>query len=149
MDYDSDTRDRQILHFSCEFSDRFSNGDRNFTLFPDTSYSAETVVWWDEISKLPGSEKGALASGYSTTYDRLRVISASPVHQVVYNQDVSKKYSLFTAVGFESDGLVVTFMGCQTNNLVTFGSWSSTEENKAYEIRPELCPLGKYGYDPR
>ena len=35
-------------------------------------------------------------------------------------------------------------------SLLTFNlDWQSTSENGAAELRPDLCPLGKYGYDSR
>jgi len=35
-------------------------------------------------------------------------------------------------------------------SLLTFNlDWKSTKENGAAELRPDICPLGKYGYDSR
>jgi hypothetical protein len=119
------------------------------TLYPEHSHSPETVAYWDNATRVPGWENSASASGYDTTYDRLRVLSALPLFQVLYNYD-DKKESLHQAfVAFEADGLVLGYGGCSNTLHAGSSFWKSTKENGAARIRPELCPLGKYGYDSR
>jgi HAMP domain-containing protein len=118
-------------------------------LYPENSYSPETVAYWDNATRVPGWENSASASGYDTTYDRLKVLSALPLFQVLYNYD-DKKESLYqTFVAFEADGLILGYSGCSNTLHAGSGFWKSTEENGAARIRPDLCPLGKYGYDSR
>jgi len=60
-----------------------------------------------------------------------------------------KKNKLIAAsVGFEADGMYAGYGGC-FDGFARFAFWQSSEDNGAYKIRPKLCPLGKYGFDPR
>jgi len=51
-------------------------------------------------------------------------------------------------IALEADGMMVGYVGCD-NAYLGLSDWSSSESNTAANLRPELCPLGKYGYDPR
>ena len=86
---------------------------------------------------------------YDTTYDRLRVLSAIPVFQTIHKSASDKDIILMNAVAMEADGMVVGYQGCSLAGEAIAAFWESTISNHAYEIRPELCPNGKYGYDPR
>jgi hypothetical protein len=147
--YPGGSRHLQVPFFSCESQGTEFDGDRDSTVFPNASFSAETTAWWDNATTVPGWEKSSSASGYDFTYDRLRVISALPMLQVLYNADLTKERIIALYVAFEADGLVVGYTGCNTPHHVTYPEWVSSEKNKAAELRPELCPLGKHGYDPR
>jgi hypothetical protein len=68
--------------------------------------------------------------------------------EALFNYDKEKRTVLNAWTGFEADGMVIGYSGCDVS-WATLSSWSSNEGNGAYKIRPELCPLGKYGYDPR
>ena len=60
---------------------------------------------------MPGSDKRASASGYGSTYDRVRVLSAlSTVHFPLYNYfpGVDEKVHLGAYVGLDADGMVRT-----------------------------------------
>jgi hypothetical protein len=150
----SDTRFLQQFHFSVQSMDadnvtgnRFSSS--SFPMFGNTS---ATTFWWTNASLVPGSRKGANATGYETTYDRLRVSSAAAsVYFPIYNYATSlgrKKPILGTYIGFEEDGLFQGFDGCYGfHGEVAFAR--SNKNNRAAEIAPSLCPEGKYGYDPR
>lgn len=46
-------------------------------------------------------------------------------------------------------GLFVANTGCENSQHSYAAFWQSTVENGAEQLRPELCPLGKYGFDPR
>ena len=35
------------------------------------------------------------------------------------------------------------------SSLPQYSHWKSSEENGGGKLRPEICPLGKHGYDPR
>ena len=44
---------------------------------------------------------------------------------------------------------MVADRGCDNSEHSWAVFWKSTKENGAADFRPELCPIGKYGYDPR
>ncbi|CAB9506473.1 expressed unknown protein [Seminavis robusta] len=143
-------RYQQEPFFVCESTDTAENGDRNSSLsFPDLSNSPRTTAWWDDVTTVPGNEKGSLAGGYDTTYDRLRVLSAIPVFQTLYNQNSIQRSVLQSAVAMEADGMVVGFHGCAINFAAMPAFWQSTYDNHAHDLRPNLCPIGKFGFDPR
>ena len=125
------------------------NGDRYNTSFPDVATSPSSTGWWSDVDQLPGAEKGSSATGYETTYDRLRVASSVPLYQVLYNYDEFKSHALGAFVGFEADGLYVGFDGCRVAKNSARSWWKSSKSNGAERLRPELCPEGKHGYDPR
>ena len=52
-------------------------------------------------------------------------------------------------VGFEADGMLAGYTGCD-NNLAGLSHWQSTEENGGEKNGGiEICPIGKFGYDAR
>jgi hypothetical protein len=129
-------------------TDALPDGDRNFSSYPRASTSVETTMWWDDIQAVPGWEKGSNASGYDTLYDRLRVSSAMPLFPVLDNYNHREQY-IGQYITFEADGTNIGYRGCDPEGFVESVAWKSTEENGAAALRPELCPLGKIGYDPR
>jgi hypothetical protein len=54
-------------------------GNRMNSSFPLVGMYPNETNWWNESSLLPGSYKQGNASGYETTYDRVRVTSAMAV----------------------------------------------------------------------
>lgn len=147
--YPDGSRHLQVPFFVYESSATESNGNRDSNAFPNASYSIETTEWWDDPTILPGWETPSSASGLDSTYDRLRSIAALPMLQVLYNADRKKKSLIGAYVAFEADGLFFGYIGCRNSGHVALAAWNSTKENGAAQLRPELCPLGKYGYDPR
>ena len=143
-------RHREVNYWMAEVSET-GTGDRNSTDFPNSSISPETTNWWKDPMSVPGFQKGSSASGYNTTYDRLRVMSAVPIFQTLqnYRSGASPQATLKVAIAFEADGMFFLYAGCDSVGLLTLSKWRSTVENKAAELRPKLCPVGKYGYDPR
>jgi hypothetical protein len=123
------------------------NGDRLTTTFPDYYDAPETGFWWDDVNILPGAN----VSGYDSTYNRVQVISSVPMMMPLYNHGRGGGEGIMAAlgIGFEADGTFVLYEGCRSANHAALSSWSSNSENRASEFRPELCPLGKFGYDPR
>ena len=104
---------------------------------------------------MQGSDKGSNAEGYSTAYDRLRVSSAlSAIIIPIYNygSSVRGEGSTNTAmsgyISFEAEGEYYGYDGCNYD-VAGYSQFQSSEENSAYLVRPDLCPLGKFGYDPR
>jgi len=106
--------------------------------------------WWDDPNEMPGAEKGSNAHGFATTYDRVRVLSALSVIQFpVYNYPRPRENEMLgTFVGLEADGMMLSFTGCDKSGF-SYSSFQSTVENRAAEIAPDLCPLGRFGYDAR
>jgi len=155
MGKNRDTRHMQKLWYAGQRHDADPiTGRRVNTSFPELDYSPETTSWWDNVSDVPGSAKGMNASGYETTYDRLRVFSAlSTILFPLYNYRaalVSKGENRFLGVyiGWEADGMLAGWSGCQ-HPSPNYAHFVSTEENHAATLNSTLCPLGKYGYDSR
>ena len=122
------------------------------TSFPEFDYSANTTLWWNSTSELPGATKGANASGYETTYDRVRVLSPLSIIEIpIYSYAVAaglEKVDLGTMVSFEADGLSTGFMGCGFGYAYD-AQFRSSQSNRAFVVNEDLCPEGKHGYDPR
>jgi hypothetical protein len=122
------------------------------TSFPQLDYSPETTSWWNDPSEMPGAYRGANASGYETTYDRIRVSSAMAIIDFpVYNYATSlgrTNEDLGTFIAFDADGSFTGYSGCDDSRA--YGPlFESSESNRAAEIAPEVCPIGRFGYDPR
>jgi hypothetical protein len=121
--------------------------------FPAHSFSPETTHWWTNISSLPDAQKGpSAAAGYGTLYDRVAVSSAASVFNFpIYNYATSlnsPKPYLGGYLTFENDGLFVGWTGCRQLHVLLVG-FECTIENGATLVDPQLCPEGKFGYDPR
>ncbi|CAB9512321.1 expressed unknown protein [Seminavis robusta] len=146
--YDIDSRYLQKLLATTEALDLLPDGDRNATSYPKVAYSPNTTAWFHNTSELPGAEKGNAASGHDTTYDRWRVLSALPIMQALHNYDEIKGTVDGAHVAMEEDGTFIGYYAC--GSAMTYSPfWVSSESNGAADARPELCPLGKYGYDAR
>ena len=120
--------------------------------YPDVDFSPNTTSWWTDPDEMPGSNKGANASGHETTYDRLRVISAIstatlPVYNYVANSNRNHT-AMSAGVAFEADGAYVAYSGCN-EDFARYAHFQSSDDNGAYLINEDLCPKGKFGYDPR
>ena len=74
--------------------------------------------------------------------------SLSSVIFPLYNYDQSNGKPIGIYIGFEQDGGLYGYAGCD-DGFSTYAFWQSTEANGASALRPELCPLNKYGYDCR
>ena len=148
------TRDLPERFFFAQARDADPNtGKReNASSFPEFDFSAETTLWWNSTSDLPGSYKLENASGYDTSYDRVRVTSPLgvvefPIHNYAVSAGI-RKHVLSTMIAFEIDGLCTGFIGCGYE-YAYFSRFQSKEENGAFRVDPVLCPEGKFGYDPR
>ena len=144
QEYPEGSRHLQRAHYTVEASDALPDGDRNITRYPEHSTSPSTTSFWSDMTTLPGWEKGSSAAGHDTLYDRLRVTSAMPLLPVLYNYVPGGGTAKY--LGFEADGLFVGYEGCDGGGAL--GSFWVANEGAA-ALRPELCPVGKHGYDPR
>mmetsp|Transcript_18225 Transcript_18225/g.39386 ORF Transcript_18225/g.39386 Transcript_18225/m.39386 type:complete len:1769 (-) Transcript_18225:63-5369(-) len=144
------SRPMQNVYFEAQSQDVDPSGFRYSTSFPEVALYPNTTAWWDNITVLPQATNVEYARPtYGTPYDRVKTISAlSTVFIPLYNYDKSNNKPLALYIAFEADGMFAGYMGCD-KNFVNYPFWRSTEDNRAAELRPELCPLGKYGYDPR
>ncbi len=150
------TRPLQKMWFICQARDYDpETGERSIsTSYPEFDFNSVSTKWWTDADDLPGADKGVNASGYETTYDRLRVSSAlQTITMPLYNyfnidgfQGSRSSFSSYFA--FEADGGYLGYSGCNYDPS-RYAQFQSSEENGAYLINPELCPVGKYGYDPR
>lgn len=147
--HESASRRLQQFYWISELSETL-DGERLGTTFPVGHFSPKSGKWWNNLTSLPGSTNDT-SSGYSTTYDRARSFSAVPVIQPLFNYNLGdgKETTLGLGIGFERDGTFISYGGCFSSFHVTLASWSSTPENQAAVFRPELCPVGKFGFDPR
>jgi hypothetical protein len=151
----ADPRSLQKLAFLSQKNDADPlTGNRNNSgSFPSLDFSPETTSWWTDPDKMPGSSAGSSAAGYATAYDRVRVTSAVstialPLYNYVNNLDENRSPSMGTHVSFEADGGYFIYSGCNYD-FSRYASFESSEANGAFLINEELCPRGKYGYDPR
>lgn len=148
------TRPLQRSHYACQSTDANPlTGERAFSYsFPLNGNAANTTAWWGDVEALPGIGLYGPESSYSSTYERLRVASSfAPVVFPLYNYATESgrpKSHLGTFAAYEADGMITGYTGCSAN-FPNYALWKSTPENRASIVRPELCPLGKHGYDPR
>ena len=83
----------------------------------------------------------------SCSYD-LRKLHYGSLHTLLcYSKTNEKHIAIY--VGFEADGMLAGYTGCD-NNLAGLSHWQSTEENGGEKNGGiEICPIGKFGYDAR
>jgi len=142
------SRSLQVPYYFVSSDKADESGARGGTNYPDGHYSPASTTWWN-TSNLPGLIKGDNASGYETTYDRARVALASPLFAALHNYDKNKEVGSGHFFAFEEDGLLVASEGCGNSEHGWAAFWQSSEDNGGAKFRPELCPVGRYGYDPR
>ena len=150
------TRPLQRMWFVCQARDYDPiTGDRYASLsFPEFAFNPMSTKWWTDADTMPGAEQGANASGYETSYDRLRVISALETVSIpLYNYFNIAGYrgsrtAFSSYFAFDADGGYLGYAGCNYD-ASRCAQFKSSQENGAYLVNPELCPVGKYGYDPR
>ncbi|KAG7350669.1 hypothetical protein IV203_010029 [Nitzschia inconspicua] len=155
FDKGTDTRflQRQNFLVQSQEADPLTGNRRTSSGFPEHFYSPNSTHWWWDISTLPGSQKGPnAAAGYETLFDRVAVASAASVFNFpMYNYATAlnkEKPYLGGYLTFEDDGLFLGWTGCSQLHI-RLVAFESTVENGAPLIDPQLCPEGKFGYDPR
>lgn len=145
-------RARQKQHYAAQAQDADpTTGARTSTSFPAVDFSPSSTLWWDDTAQMPGYSNGTLTQGYGTTFDRMRVMSATAVVTVPlynYRLNCTEKKHLGIYVGWEADGTLAGYSGCD-HSYLHYSHFRSTKENRAHVISPQLCPLWKYGYDSR
>lgn len=151
----TDARTLQETFFYCQARDYDNvtgNRDKASSFGPGVDDSPDATLWWDDVDKVPGAEKGRNASGFETTYDRVRVSSAMSVVEIpIYNYAIrfnNLDRVISINVAFQSDGMVTGYNGCNRDQAFV-STFQSNATNQAFEISPELCPEGKFGLDPR
>ena len=150
-EFRNDSRYLQRQFYACQAQDADPNtGARNSTSFPLVDSSPDSTLWWDDATKMPGALNSSMAYGYSTVYDRTRVLSAAAIASIaIYNhRHGSHRKNLGVYVGMEAEGMLLGYAGCDYS-FSGYSHWQSTAENGASKISPNLCPLGKFGYDSR
>jgi hypothetical protein len=110
---ENDTRYIQQRYFASQrrdFDPLTGNRSKAISYGPGVDDKPSTTMWWDDVNELPGSEKGTNASGYSTAYDRLRVLSAMAIIDIpLYNYPLKiglSRYELNSRIAFDADGMV-------------------------------------------
>ena len=146
------SRPLQKLHFEAQNQDTDMFGTRLSTSFPNVASSPAATSWWNNTSTLPRLQSdvgNSTGTRYVSTDGRVRVLSAlSSVLIPLYNYDTSDDKPFGMYIGYEADGMLAGYTGCDYS-FATFPFWMSSESNGASKLRPELCPIGKYGYDAR
>ena len=155
--FSNDTRYLQLPFFCGQAQDADpSTGDRHNVSFPYAQHDVtpNTTLWWTNVSDLPGADRGRLPQGYKTTFDRVGVMSAAaiasvPIHNYMEELGRSKHFlGLYT--GFENDGMFLGYSGCSSFEFTEMSKFQSTVENEAHRYGgKEICPIGKWGFDPR
>jgi hypothetical protein len=153
--FSNDPRYLQLSFFCGQAQDADpSTGDRNNVSFPLHDVTPNTTLWWTNVSDLPGADRGRPPQGYKTTFDRVGVMSAAaiasvPIHNYVEELGRSTHFlGLYT--GFENDGMFTGYSGCSPFEFTEMSKFQSTEENEASRYGGnEICPIGKWGFDPR
>ena len=133
----------------------YLNQDRRAgKVFPEVDYSPNSTLWYSDPNELEGSDKSSNSTGYSTVYDRFRLISAlSTIILPVYNYgsearaDGSSASAMSGYISFDTDGAYSGFSGCNYD-AAGYSKFVSSDSNNANKYS-DFCPKGKYGYDPR
>jgi hypothetical protein len=89
-----------------------STGNRNPILNRSIIPYPNQTASWDSPEEMTGSYKGTSASGYATTHDRVRVMSALTVISMLlynYNPCSGENVNLGLFVGLHADGMVRLF----------------------------------------
>lgn len=153
QDYDQDSRYLQQLWWFGSKQDAWPNGDVNFTSYPDVATSAANTSWWSDWNAVPGAELGFNATNSNTIYEILLSLSAMSMVQIpIFNYQNGRRNTgtLGTYTAFEDSGLYSGYTGCADDILHPYASqFQSNNDTAADVINSTLCPLGKYGYDPR
>lgn len=139
----------QKVSFATLSEDSAKDGSRYSTSFPNVATTPNTTAWWDNTTVLPNVSLELPRTRYSTSYDRVKILSAlSAVFIPLYNYDRSNDKPVAMYIGFDADGTMAGYRGCDSG-FANYAFWQSTEGNGAAKLRPELCPVGKHGYDSR
>lgn len=147
----TDPRYLQRRYFESQADDVDEYGTRWRSSYPLVGNTTDNTTWWDNITAMPGAYKRENASGYNTTYDRVRVTSAMSVADISlynYNPGIDEQKNLGTFLAFEYDGMMTGYTGCAPTH-VFYPHWRSTKGNGGARARGDACPVGKYGYDAR
>lgn len=151
-----DSRYLQVPYFIVSSQDADENGDRKKTSYPAVAEFPNATAWWESQFEVPGApgfmnytDDDEFLQGYDTTYRRLRSAASSPIYVPMESYESKEGNVLGTLVAFEADGMYLRYSGCSNMGHSANSQWLSTEQNEASELRPELCPVGLHGYDPR
>ncbi|CAB9499287.1 expressed unknown protein [Seminavis robusta] len=159
--YDFDTRPLQKKFWVSSSQDVEPNGDRSSTTHPLVANASNETEWFRSVEEVPGSPENPIDGAPSwsnstpsyrrhvTPYGRLRAGAASPIVLPMFNYDVHREMIINNYLCFEADGMYMGYAGCSNVGHARAPFFESDEMNRAAEVRPELCPLGKHGYDPR
>jgi len=114
----SDSRAKQERFFFCQQRDADNTTGRrdeasSFNVSEGIDDSPENTLFWDDIDAVPGAAKGVNASGFETTYDRIRVSSAMSIAEIpLYNYATElglKKHFIATYVAHDADGMMTGY----------------------------------------
>lgn len=148
--YENSARTLQKRSYSGQAHDAdIVTGDRNSTTYPKVDFQPEATLWWNNFSAMPGFSQ---APGWQSTYGRVHLLSAMAVVEFpIFNYEavltrLSRHIGIH--VGLEADGMIMGYDGCEYS-YAQHAHFQSSAENRAFEVRGDLCPQGKFGYDSR
>ena len=121
-------------------------GHRNSTTYPAVGRFPNDTYFWESIDAVPGAERGYNASGYRTTFDRLRTTSALSAIQIpLYNyvQGTQLQRTWGSILSFDADGMFAGYVGCSTAHT-HFAHLQANGDPSVWGNK-ELCPTGKFG----
>ncbi|KAI2498817.1 hypothetical protein MHU86_15670 [Fragilaria crotonensis] len=150
LNYSGDSRSFQKLWWFGSNQDAWPNGDVNFTSFPEVATTPANTSWWSEWNVVPGSELGFNATHSDTAFENLLFLSALSMIQIpLFNYQTATHYdATFSYTSFEDNGIMSGYTGCEY--VYAYSSqFISDAVTGAAEVNSTLCPLGKFGYDPR
>lgn len=74
--------------------------------------------------------------------------SYTSLHSLLcYSKSNDRNIAMY--VGFDADGMLAGYSGCDYS-FAGYSHWQVTEDNGGEQYGgPEICPIGKFGYDAR
>jgi hypothetical protein len=134
----------------------YLNQDRDRgEVYPAVDYSPNSTSWYTDPYEMHGSDNSSDTEGYLTAFGRVRAASAlSTIIFPVYNRGSDSRASGYTSstmsgyIAFDANGEYGGFSGCNYD-AAGYAFFESSTANNAFIVNPEVCPRGKFGYDPR
>eukprot|EP00977_Amphora_coffeiformis_P023461 scaffold13448_cov180-Amphora_coffeaeformis.AAC.1 len=147
-DCTNNTRHQQMLYTVVQSDGALQNGTRWRTKYPEICISPLTTEWWATEDMPVQTNTSTSSLRYGTSFDRARIANAaSPAVLAIRNYRVEQPHGMGQYVAFHDDGMFVGSEGCSTHRHSTLAYFRSTEVNAL--INQDICPVDKFGYDPR
>jgi hypothetical protein len=148
FDYKDNRRYMQNLWWFGSKQDAWPNGGINSSSYPKVADAPNRTFWWSNWDSVPGADTQRSDSQSSTVYEMLKKLSSQSMMQIpLHNYKIRKQATgTHSYTSFDLNGIHSGYTGC--DHLYPYAS-QFTSDNSVAEVNPNLCPSGKYGYDPR